>query len=595
MAQADTLVALVKAAGRGDSSSVIKITEGLITDERSKGHEIVAQRLERAVRGFYAGESGSFQASAGPSAALSPVMPETLLPADEKNPQRSLKSVQLGDLNSKEIQALIEEQQRSDLLHVYSLSHRHTLLLAGPPGNGKTSLAEALACELMVPLSTVRYDELFSSYLGETAARLKVLFDHVRTRRCVLFFDEFETVGKERGDPHESGEIKRIVSSLLLQLDALPDYVVAAVASNHPELLDWAVWRRFQLCLILPKPDHAQLAAFIASVCERCRIKVSLGAETIALKLKGSSYAEAEEFCLGVARRAVLKNCTEHADDTVLAELGQRAKRLAPASVMENPAGGVMNRAYTPFFITGRKIHKAPVSKRNGFFPATAPRDKDAHTQKVAEMLTMVQEHFTALHGRISADRLALPSEAVLVIEIAGSLDDFAAAAKAAGLEVLGESDLELDGGYGEFTSGGRPQTQGRLYLAMSSEASFKRVLGLWDKWIKGEKFDRGLGQWKKLFTQLKELRLWNYRDSLLETGMKAVFEHKLQKEPDAPIRFQLELFWHEDQARRNDDEGRVKSIISSMKGWVLASIQIEEICFQGIKAELPATAVEIM
>ncbi|MGP4763358.1 AAA family ATPase, partial [Klebsiella pneumoniae] len=88
---------------------------------------------------------------------------------------------------------------------------------------------------------------LIGSYLGETSGRLKAMLDYARTRRCVLFFDEFETLGKERGDTHETGEIKRVVSSLLLQLDDLPDYVVVVAASNHPELLDSAVWRRFQL------------------------------------------------------------------------------------------------------------------------------------------------------------------------------------------------------------------------------------------------------------------------------------------------------------------------------------------------------------
>src|SRR3712207_6872521 len=95
---------------------------------------------------------------------------------------------------------------------------------------------------------------MIGSYLGETAGRLKRVFEYARTTPCVLFFDEFDTIGKERGDVHETGEIKRVVSSLLLQIDALPSYVTVVVASNHPELLDRAVWRRFQLRLYLPPP-----------------------------------------------------------------------------------------------------------------------------------------------------------------------------------------------------------------------------------------------------------------------------------------------------------------------------------------------------
>jgi SpoVK/Ycf46/Vps4 family AAA+-type ATPase len=92
---------------------------------------------------------------------------------------------------------LIEEQHRLDLLRSHNLEPRHRVLLAGPPGNGKTSLAEVIATELMVPLLVVRYEAVIASYLGETAVRLARLFDHVRTCRAVLFFDEFDVVGKE--------------------------------------------------------------------------------------------------------------------------------------------------------------------------------------------------------------------------------------------------------------------------------------------------------------------------------------------------------------------------------------------------------------
>ena len=86
----------------------------------------------------------------------------------------------------------------------------------------------------MVPLIVARYDGLIGSYLGETASRLRRLFDFARSRACVLFFDEFDTLGKERGDVHETGEIKRVVSSLLMQIDSLPDHVFVITAMNHP-------------------------------------------------------------------------------------------------------------------------------------------------------------------------------------------------------------------------------------------------------------------------------------------------------------------------------------------------------------------------
>jgi len=109
----------------------------------------------------------------------------------ELNPTRRMDDLILSNMVTSACKELIEEQNRSDILRSHNLEPRHRILLAGPPGNGKTSLAEALAAELAVPLLAVRYEAVIASYLGETAVRLSRLFEQVRTRRCLLFFDEF--------------------------------------------------------------------------------------------------------------------------------------------------------------------------------------------------------------------------------------------------------------------------------------------------------------------------------------------------------------------------------------------------------------------
>src|SRR5205807_9987466 len=184
------------------------------------------------------------------------------------------------------------------VLRAHSLEPRHRVLLAGPPGNGKTSLAEAIAEALAVPFFIVRYEAMIGSFLGETASRLKRVFDYARTTPCLLFFDEFDAVGKERGDTHETGEIKRVVTSLLMQIDDLPSYVVVVAATNHAELLDRAVWRRFELRLSLPAPDENQLAAFVANLSQRADIQLGVKPQQAAKALRGLSYGEAEQFFL---------------------------------------------------------------------------------------------------------------------------------------------------------------------------------------------------------------------------------------------------------------------------------------------------------
>jgi len=327
MAQADTLVELVKAASSGDQQSFRKAAESLIQEERGKGHRILADRLAKSLQ-----QGPSFQVRPPGMRAGNTISSAHKELIFEISPERSLDSIVLADKVHTQLRELIEEQNRAELLHAHNLQPRHRVLLAGPPGNGKTTVAEALAYELMVPLIVVRYETLIGSYLGETSARLKNLLDYAKTQRCVLFFDEFETLGKERGDTHETGEIKRVVSSLLLQMDELPDYVVVVAASNHPELLDRAVWRRFQLRIELPIPTRAQLTYFIDSIGKRCQVNFGFAAETIAKRLLGLNFAEVEEFCLSVVRRAVLDQRIDDAKALTQAKLEQWRDRLKPIS-----------------------------------------------------------------------------------------------------------------------------------------------------------------------------------------------------------------------------------------------------------------------
>ena len=246
----------VRAGAAGDRSSVALTVEAIVAEERARSHHTLADRLQRALQSV--------------PVATSSQMPRAQASGRdfiiETEPRLSLSDLILSLPAERLTRQLVEEQTRADLLRAQGLQPRHRVLLSGPPGNGESFLAEAIAEAVAVPLLTVRYDALVGAYLGETNARLARLFEYVRNMPCVLLFDEFDAIGKERGDVHETGEIKRVVSFLLMQIDQLPSYVIAVAATNHAELLDRAVWRRFQLRIDMPAPDLSR-AALLLSRC----------------------------------------------------------------------------------------------------------------------------------------------------------------------------------------------------------------------------------------------------------------------------------------------------------------------------------------
>ncbi len=296
MARADLLLRLIQAGKKGDKELLQKTVEAIVAEEQNKKHFVFANQLKELLKDSTNGNSYSSRSNNDRI--------ENFI--YEKVPTKSFDDLVLNSNIIKTCFELIEEHNRADLLRSYNLEPRHRIIFTGPPGNGKTSLAEALAEKLMIPFIVVRYEGIITSFLGETSTRLKYLFDNIRTQRCLLFFDEFDTIGKERGDTHETGEIKRVVSSLLLQIDKLPSYTLIVVATNHPELLDRAVWRRFQIKIDLPKPNLKEVEIYLSKFRDKVNQNFGFSDNYIGQKLLGLSFSEIEEFCLNVLRSFIL-------------------------------------------------------------------------------------------------------------------------------------------------------------------------------------------------------------------------------------------------------------------------------------------------
>jgi hypothetical protein len=331
MARSDLLIKILKAARIGDQALLRRSAEALIAEERAQHHHVLAERLEESLDQTPLSQPLPFPPARAPEGIQEPFVHEI-------TPRRGLGDLILTPSLRETCVTFVEEQQRAGILRAYNLEPRHRILLVGPPGNGKTTLAEAIAFELALPLYTVRYEGVIASYLGETAARVSRLFDFTRTRNCVLFFDEFDAIAKERGDPHDTGEVKRVVSSLLLQVDSLPSHVIVVAATNHAELLDSAVWRRFQIRAVLKPPTLRQRR----EVLERLTGFLGGGVSTteIARKLVGASFAEIVEFISDVERRHVLGLPDSTPRSAVTATLQEWTMRAKPRTAVPDPDDG---------------------------------------------------------------------------------------------------------------------------------------------------------------------------------------------------------------------------------------------------------------
>ncbi|KAB2766442.1 MAG: AAA family ATPase [Alcanivorax borkumensis] len=355
MARSDLLLSIVRAGATGDRATLRSSVEAIVAEERSKNHHILADRLQRALNAVIVSPptTGHLATQVGKDTIL------------ESTPRQRLDDLILPLPVNQQIKQLVEEQHRADLLRSHGLQPRHRILLSGPPGNGKTSVAEGIAEALAVQFFTVRYDALVGSYLGETNTRLARLFDYARTVPCVLFFDEFDSIGKERGDSHETGEIKRVVSFLLMQIDQLPSYVVTVAATNHAELLDRAVWRRFQLRLAMPQPTRQALAVFIDRQFDAWPESPGLTASSLAEKLGDVSFAEALEFCQAVRRQHILALANRNLKDILHEQIGLWSTRVEPSKTdgeRSNKATSTPKRSKTSAPASIRRRRDSPSS-----------------------------------------------------------------------------------------------------------------------------------------------------------------------------------------------------------------------------------------
>ena len=212
------------------------------------------------------------------------------------------------------LEQFISHIHSADQLIAHGVGISPSLLLYGPSGCGKTEIAHYISARLELPILTARTDALISSYLGNTAKNLRILFEHAMRRPCVLFLDELDALAKLRDDQHELGELKRVVVSLLQNIDALKNGTIIVGATNHEHLLDPAVWRRFayKAHINLPSESIRELlfAHFLGEYCSHQPSKLAANIS------EGFTGADIRQVCEDSKREAIVtgKSAVDHDD-----------------------------------------------------------------------------------------------------------------------------------------------------------------------------------------------------------------------------------------------------------------------------------------
>lgn len=295
--------ALVRSHAAGDDAGFYAVAAQIAAQEARKGHTRVASDLKQTIdasRREPVARAGSVTAIARPRGDLADLVTATY-------PEARLRDL-VGPLELlAQIQQVLGEQRQRATLADRGFVPAHRLLLEGPPGTGKTMTASVLAHELALPLLTVRLDSIMSRYLGETASKLRVVFDAVAEQRAVYLFDEFDALGADRSG-NDVGEARRVLNSFLVFLEqASPESVVVA-ATNHRSILDRALFRRFDAVITYDLPDADERTAVL-----RRRLgpmAKNLKWASIAQAGEGLSHADLVKAAESAAKQSLMRGAT---------------------------------------------------------------------------------------------------------------------------------------------------------------------------------------------------------------------------------------------------------------------------------------------
>lgn len=310
MASADQLKALLKSHLEGDAQRFFSVAMQVAAHEAKLGHGKLAEEL-RTLIDEAKRRSGPMHPTpiSRPRGELSSLLLVSY-------PKARLSDMVLDESLAQQIQRVIREQRHAARILAHGLSPRRKLLLVGPPGTGKTLTASVLGGELGVPLFQVRLDGLITKFMGETAAKLRQIFEATEQTRGVYFFDEFDAIGSQRGLANDVGEIRRVLNSFLQMIEQDQSHSLIVAATNHGEILDHALFRRFDDVLHYELPGEVQITAL-------------LRARLLRYVARGVSWKRLVEPAIGLSYAELART----ADEVIKDALIQHREQISEAEI----------------------------------------------------------------------------------------------------------------------------------------------------------------------------------------------------------------------------------------------------------------------
>ncbi len=296
MAAAEQIKSLIKSFGDGDESRFFATAMQIAASEARKGHTTFAQELKKLIEQAKKGRSNSFLDSTKTISISRPKRELNEL-IEVFQPKIKFNDMVLDKEVKSALNRIVEEQRKVGLLRQHNLMPRRKLLLTGPPGCGKTMTAQALAGELGLPVFIIRLDGLMSKFMGESIAKLRMIFDAMENHRGVYLFDEFDSIGSHRNQGQDVGEIKRVLNSFLINIEKDQSNSLIIAATNIPESLDKALFRRFDDIINYPLPEACEIKNVLKKNFFGFSLSTNTSFENIAKEAVGLSYSDIVRAC----------------------------------------------------------------------------------------------------------------------------------------------------------------------------------------------------------------------------------------------------------------------------------------------------------